>query len=488
MEYRLTESNHYLYLPIHADELRPLEEACFLLAKEAHEKDIQGKDQVRKKEIFHRYITHPTLAYRVLKAVGVNDWITTGSVFTHDCLEQGIIDGKKLDTDANIKKGKKLYNNLREKFNRLISKFLPEGLVSRIRSDFMGEVTEDFSPDKKLSFTEQLIGFCEQTMQAVQIDPEKKRRIIELYAGSVEEIVDDVSNSQEVEGKIAHKRFEQILHSEKLSNRAKIVKMADFAASLIDDIIVPQKADNLIDAKNKRLLFIHRAWDVTKKCRNAHPLLATVIEILKDMNLEQIQTDKATAKKMGKDFSLETVIEQAKEKLMASRDEGLVPLLEDMVSAENVEWLNNPLDGKLEKGIEGVKLLDGKITNFRIIADPSTDKKRAANRALWHLVDAIEQKTGNNIDTGNLSITPHYNIVLKMRLDKPMSPYEFVRHASDALAIDDEFAQGIKEHVKQHYPHVGPDTSISPGATSHSIGANRAEPLRTGWAHPGMMD
>ncbi|MFO1243249.1 MAG: hypothetical protein U1E36_08680 [Rickettsiales bacterium] len=94
------EAPHPLYeMPV-LTRMAPLERAAFELANTAHE------GQTRNKPINPRppYITHPVMAYQIGKQIGIKDVITLGAVLTHDCLEQGVINGKRLDLKSNIQK------------------------------------------------------------------------------------------------------------------------------------------------------------------------------------------------------------------------------------------------------------------------------------------------------------------------------------------------------------------------------------------------
>lgn len=476
MQWRLTESKHKLYSPLYAEEIQPLEAACLSLAEMAHEKDAEGNYQVRKKPIYHSYITHPVLAYRVLKAVGVNDWITTGSVFVHDCLEQGVIDGKSFDTSTNIAKNN--IDHLKERiegiFVRLVKSFIPNDLLPFTRQrKFIDAFTKEFAPEEKLSLADKLDEQCWLSMSGLNISEDKKRKVIAVFTGLVESTVAEVSNSQDVESKVTNKRFEQIQKSERLSNRAKIVKMADFAASLIDDMIVPRSDD----ARKKRIAFIHRAWDVTKKCQDANPLLGKLIEVLVEKNLEQLRLqasqdprDQEEATKMGDSFDLVATVEEAKAQL---RQTASAEVLED------TEWLNNPIDGALKRGVEGVKLVQGGIRNFRVIIDPAAQNDHPANKAAWSMADDIEQDNSTTVYTGNISITPHYNIIVKMRTDQPLPVNDFLKFAKKNNAIDDVFTQMVLKHRLAQ-----PINAITQARREANVAA--IHPI--GWSHPAWGD
>lgn len=423
--------------------MAPLERACFELAKKAHE------GQTRNKPIDPRppYITHPVIAYKLGKAIGISDMITLGAVLDHDCLEQGVIDGKRLDLKSNIQKFNEdsVRRNIGEYFKNFkwpnpIKSF---GWYDSIMNGFINSVIEVLKP-KELAFEDQLSKICQSNFgkNHAEINGQKKDKLIKLFTSFVASTVFEVSNTVQADSWIKNKRLEQIQKTGHLSQRAKEVKMLDFAASLIDDILIPPAK-----TAEEHMKFVNRAWDVTKKCWDANPQLGEIIRILYDLN-ERRALHPEEAEQIKNDFNLDAIIRSSYHKVTHR-------------STPDAKWISNP-NKNIEQGIENIKISNGLVRKYRTIISPNRDNGYTGNKCVWNLVDCLEHEFGRRIYTGSIGISSNYDIVIKMKLDEPIPVDEFLECAKKTQNIDESYVDIINRHAsKQPTNYVTPQGALA---------------------------
>lgn len=448
--------------------MAPLERACFELAKKAHEGQVRNKPVDPKPP----YIIHPVIAFKVMKAAGVKDWITTGSAFVHDCLEQGEIDGKKLALKSQVAKFDEV--KVRDQFKKYYDEpgWVPLAVknlewVENFYKNLVNKVIDFLRGEEKIHFEDCIANYADQTLsKGTTIPQEKRSKVIDVFSSFVATVVNEVSNSSDADNWITNKRLEQIQKTSHLSQRAKEVKMADFAASLIDDLIIfPKKSPN----DHRR--FVSRAWDVTKKCWDANPVLGEVVHILRDMNLERLKMTPEEAEEKAKNFDLDKIVEKARQNVQYNR------------AVDDSYWIDRDSEQaksfsaqKSELGIENIKLRNGFIVKYRTVIDPLSTNDSPVNQAVWKLVDNLE--SGHNaVYTGSIGISPSYDIVIKMKLREPMKVKPFVASALAAHSMTENFAEEIKKTVKLRGT---PKTDIIPAdARLHMLASYTNQ--RSGW-------
>ncbi|MFO1243248.1 MAG: hypothetical protein U1E36_08675 [Rickettsiales bacterium] len=208
--------------------------------------------------------------------------------------------------------------------------------------------------------------------------------------------------------------------------------MLDFAASLIDDLLIPPAKD-----AEEHMKFVNRAWDVTKKCWDANPLLAEIIRELYDLN-ERRAYHPEEAEKIRHEFNLETIIKQCSARIKYEEP------------TDN-HWIENP-NKKAETGIENIKILNGNVKKYRTIISPNRDNGYPGNKCVWDLVNCLEHEYGRRVYTGLLGISPNYDIVIKMKLDEPMPVKDFLECASKTKNVEESYVDLISRQAGKQTP------------------------------------
>lgn len=149
------------------------------------------------------YLAHPVLACKILLAHGIDDPVTLMAALLHDAVEKV----------RNPMEGGTYVGNLEK-----LQQDLQQGLIKG--------------------------GYAEPDMLAAQV------------AQVVEELTPPTHESSQ--GKLS----DQLVQSNDYTNRAKLVKMADHAATLVDDLFVLPK-----DNHEKRMRLLHRVRSIADKCQ-----------------------------------------------------------------------------------------------------------------------------------------------------------------------------------------------------------------------------
>jgi (p)ppGpp synthase/HD superfamily hydrolase len=151
------------------------------------------------------YLAHPVLTCKILLAHGIKDSVPLMAALLHDAVEE-----VKDPRDAG-----RYINNLK-----------------KLQQDLRHELA--------------MAGHAEP----------------DILAARVALVVDELTHSK-VGGR--GKLMEQLVHANNYSNTAKLVKMADHAATLVDDLFIPPK-----DNHEKRMSLLHRVRSVANACQILH--------------------------------------------------------------------------------------------------------------------------------------------------------------------------------------------------------------------------
>ena len=218
-------------------DLSPLLEACYEVAEYGH----RGIARTKKTGDIP-YITHPTIVYKLLRLVGIDDEITLAACFLHDVMEDC----------PEFKK--------------------PEALRARL---------------------------VKGLKQANLPDTEKLAHLIV-------ELCEELTNAERMaEGK----RGWQWEHGQRLSPRAKAVKIADQAASLVDDIVLP--SDRSYEQMRK---FNMKALECAKACAGENELLDHLFKVIfRDAMTVMDGEQTGKAQSIRENFSLEEALRAAEQ-------------------------------------------------------------------------------------------------------------------------------------------------------------------------------
>lgn len=339
--------------------LTPLLEVCYEVAEYAH----RGVPRTKKTGDI-AYITHPTIVYKLLRLVGIDDEITLAACFLHDVMEDC----------PEFKK--------------------PEALRARLAKGFK---------------------------QANLPDADK-------FAYLIVELCEELTNAEHMaEGK----RGWQWEHGQRLSPRAKLVKIADQAASLVDDILLP--SDRSYEQMRK---FNMKALECAKACAGENELLDHLFKVLfRDamtvMDGEQTGAppDKAAdAERIRENFSLEEALRAAEQYPPAKED------------APPVKWRRHPQMSAAKTGITSIGITeDDKVCRFAMLVDPDKEADSSCNKPVMALIQNLEAVSPTRVTYQPLEILDG-RVVRSFKLKPPLALAEFIEKAVKSSAIEASFA------------------------------------------------
>lgn len=344
------------------EDLTPLLRVCYDVAEEAH------GDMVRhKKGGDIPYITHPTIAYKVLQAIGVTDQITLAASFLHDVMED--CEGYKT----------------------------PEALRAKL----------------------------EDALYAAGIPDESKVSYL------VTELCDELTNAEQMnEGK----RGWQYEHGQRLSPRAKLVKVADQAASLIDDILLP--SDRSYEQLRK---FNMKALECAKACSGANELLDKLFKVV--FTDAMVVLDEG---KKGDGYSKE-MVQSIRDGFSLDYALAMARLYPDVGDNDlpPVRWKRHHNSCAIEKGIVQVGFDDDKkVCRFSMLVDPDRGEESPCNEAIVNLIQRLEAQSKTRVTYQPTGLV-NGRVARSFKVKPSLTPEEFIEHAIETGAIEREFSKRI---------------------------------------------
>ncbi|MDX1974815.1 MAG: FAD-dependent oxidoreductase [Rickettsiales bacterium] len=344
-------------------DMSPLLEVCYGIAEEAHRGMTRGKKDGRSVP----YITHPTIVYNILKAIGVEDEITLAASFLHDVQE---------DCEP--------YNTV------------PGSLEKTLKQ----RLTQREIPD------------------AAQ------------KASLITRMCDELTNAEYMhEGK----RSWQWEHGQTLPPPVKLIKIADQAASMIDDIMMPSER-----SYEKLRSFNMKALECAKACGGGDPLLDNLFKVIFTDAMWVLDNEKpdatpdelAQAQRAREHFSLEEAVERARNYPPKKPDQ------------PPMRWQKHPHILKLDSGLVQIGLTDkGDVCRFGMLIDPHLSAEDSArNHMVLSLIQRLESTSPYRV-----TYRPHDIIeektIREFKLKPPLSLSKFIEHAKQSHAIDETFLE-----------------------------------------------
>lgn len=350
--------------------LSPAVLACLRVAEQAHE------DRTRdKKDVCLPYVTHTMATMNILRASGIEEPITLGAALLHDALEQ--------DSYA-----RKPY---------ALKYALNQAMIAEYEAHGLGE--------------------------------QQARMLSDAAAEKIVELVQELTNPQE---QAEDKRFYQADKVQRMSPRAKRIKMADLSATLLDDILYePNRAPETL-----RRMY-DRALTVVKIAGEARPDLEHFFFRLYRHNRDILAGTKERPKN-PQDFDVSRWLRQEKE------IDG---------------WINDPaLDGRFQ-GIVSVRLDEtGAVNAFRLAVDPQGNQASFrmpgnTNRLAYGIVEGLDllDDEGRYLTRSNPpTIFNDRLLTRKMEPEQPVPAEQFLAAVQRAgkEALPEPFAEAIRKAAR----------------------------------------
>jgi hypothetical protein len=363
-------------------------QVCHALAVEAHR--YAGQKRNKADGVVLEYHTHLNATLNILLMAGVDDEAILGAALLHDVLEdcEGYLESK------------------------IESLKLPEGASKAKILDAL--------------LWEKLEAQANATVE----DITKVSRSIAL-----------VQSLTSPAGLGKAKRIARMIGASQLQDAAAVIKVAELAASLADDIITPSTRDveeqreysNYVWAAAKSAS--HVAYARSPQQRN--PLLGRLFDLVRFLHDEHnamIDYPEATLSDEEKQarcdgFSLNN----------AWSASSAMPALPKAIIAET--YIEHPEKEALQAGISQVGITaDKRVSRLRFIFDPESANAEQQNKLLHAFIMRLEHEdAGNMVTIGNLqSATPDGVKELKLKLLKPMALEQFLQVAQQSGAMESD--------------------------------------------------
>lgn len=274
-------------------------------------------------------------------------------------------------------------------------------------------------------------------------------------ATSIAELAWRVTNDETMnEGKTIY----QIDRLDEMTPNAIRIKMADHAASILEDTIHPPNWDAKRHARKMSDWWSMAASNAAQ--RPANQLISNLVLDLCDLNWEikeerrrigaipdaTLQQDAAKALKSRVDgLTLESLLERA-----AGRSR---PILAS--DRDNAEWLHHPTNADMPSGgVLAFGLHAGdQVPAFRVIVEPSDEKENYTNQMVQNLLERLlEAKQGRP----NHAIIHRYTTrndgvsYREIHLEHPVPAKDFLRIASTLEIRKGRAAQGAAASLVDH--------------------------------------
>lgn len=283
---------------------------------------------------------------------------------------------------------------------------------------FLHDVIEDC---KDLDDAEKLQAELTKQFTARNIvDADKKAHIISI-------ICDELSNDELM---LEGKRAWQAAHGHKLSYRAKLVKVADQAASLADDVMLA--SDRSYEQIHS---FTMKARECAKSCWEVDDLLKKTFKVIFSdamsvLEAEQPEASQETVQKaqaIRDNFSLKSVVERAYVYQSSGRD------------AVPSKWRKHPVIENASNGLVKIGITDDdKVCRFVALVSPHRDEHDADNKIIGDLIKALEKKSPHRVTYSEVDLLDG-RVTRTYKLKPPIATEKFMELAAASAAIEPEF-------------------------------------------------
>lgn len=356
---------HPSFYPPDLNSMSPITRAALRLATEAHryKKDDITPQKRKKKHKDLPYIIHPIAAYNIARAAGIDDHITLAAILLHD----GIEDCRIIGTEP----------------------LLSEKLEAEIENEYTRQ---------ELNAHE---GFC--------------RTVADTIASIVSEVSNDDVTTES-------KRFYMADLARKISPRARIVKMADGAATLLDDLLFETNMEN------EKVSGIHkRIWEFASGCSNTYPLLFNVIRFLFRQNEKVLNENIERVEFLS--YSIEDIINGARE----------LSLLKD--SLPIAQWVKREAVANKKSGVIAVGLNeDAEVGEYYVVISSNADSQNDAINAVAHLLkERLEHRQDLLAEVSERRSFDDLVMARKIKLNKGVDIDSFIKIARETGAIGKEY-------------------------------------------------